>query len=57
MHDRNLLALTAFNFVPRNSVFITVSDLPRANHANVNAHRVVGFEPKDEFERYWRRAA
>lgn len=57
MHDRNLLALTAFNFVPRNSVFITVSDLPRANHANVNARRVVGFEPKDEFERYWRRAA
>lgn len=55
MQDRNLLALTAFNFVPRNSAFFIVSDLPRANH--VNARRVVGFEPKDEFERYWRRAA
>ena len=45
------------NFVPRNGVFFIVSDLPRAKYANVSARRLLGFEPKDEFERYWRRAA
>lgn len=57
MQERNLLAPTAFNFMPRNSAFFIVSDLPRANHANVSARLVLGFKPKDEFERYWRRAA
>ena len=57
MQDGNLLTVTTFNFVPRNSAFFIVLDLPCDNHANVNARRVVGFEPKNEFERYWHRAA
>lgn len=57
MQDRNLLTLPSFNFVPRNSAFFIVSDLPCDTHANFNARRVVGFEPKAESARYWHRAA
>ena len=45
------------NFLSRNDILFIASDLSDAKYSNPRVRRLLGFEPKDEFERYWRRAA
>ena len=51
------LEMDLSKFVSRNDVYFIASDLPHAKYSNARARRLLGFDPKDEFERYWRTAA
>lgn len=39
----------------RNEVFFITDDLPHGRYSNAKARRLLGFEPQDSLERYWRR--
>ena len=39
----------------RNEVFFITSDLPHGKYSNAKARRLLGFEPQDKLEKYWRR--
>ena len=39
----------------RNEVFFITADLPHGKVSNTKARRLLGFEPQDKLEKYWRR--
>jgi len=39
----------------RNEIFYILDDLPNGQYSNEKARRLLGFEPQDSLERYWRR--
>ena len=39
----------------RNEVFFITADLPHGQYTNAKARRLLGFEPQDKLEAYWRR--
>lgn len=39
----------------RNEVFFITTDLPHGKFSNTKAQRLLGFEPRDKLEKYWRR--
>ena len=39
----------------RNEVFFITADLPHGKYSNAKARRLLGFEPQDKLEKYWRR--
>ena len=41
----------------RNEIFFILDDLPHGQYSNAKARRLLGFEPQDRLERYWRRPA
>ena len=39
----------------RNEVFFITADLPHGKYSNAKARRLLGFEPRDTLEKYWRK--
>ena len=39
----------------RNEVFFITGDLPHGKYSNAKARRLLGFEPRDTLEKYWRK--
>lgn len=39
----------------RNEIFYILDDLPHGQYSNAKARRLLGFEPQDSLEKYWRR--
>ncbi|MEW6752473.1 MAG: NAD(P)-dependent oxidoreductase [Candidatus Latescibacterota bacterium] len=39
----------------RNEVFFITTDLPHGQYSNAKSRRLLGFQPQDTLERYWRR--
>ena len=40
----------------RNEVFFVTADLPHGKYSNAKAKRLLGFEPQDRLEEYWRKS-
>jgi len=39
----------------RNEIFFITSDLPHGQYSNTKTRRLLGFEPQDKLEKFWRR--
>ena len=39
----------------RNEIFFILDDLPHGQYSNAKARRLLGFDPQDSLEKYWRR--
>ena len=39
----------------RNEIFFITTDLPHGKYSNAKARRLLGFDPQDKLEKYWRK--
>jgi nucleoside-diphosphate-sugar epimerase len=53
---RKSLEVDVADLPSRNEVFFILTDMPHGQYSNAKARRILGFEPQDSLEGYWRKA-
>ena len=53
---RNSLEVNLNELPSRNEVFFILTDIPHGQYSNAKARRILGFEPQDSLEEYWRKS-